>query len=140
MKETKIRIYDKEVIKEIEILKMKKGFNSTNEVINHLIKRGLENTRKENESGESLKDFEKEFKNKMNILTLKIDEIYIQEEINKTLLSNIYNIKLEELDGEKIDRDLVETGAFGHLPEGLEKIERRMLKKRKEIEESGDSI
>lgn len=128
MKELKIRIKDNLVISKLENFKKRYSFKSDNEMGNFLIEKAFLNLN-ENEEKIIKSNLDENTKKTINYIRLSLDEMYVTLNIIKHLAATIYNVKLEELDGEKLDREIIETGALSYLPERLREIENSVTKK-----------
>lgn len=143
MKEKRLRIYDVTLAEKIDELYASGEYESQNELLNYLLKIGIEEEveRRINQKGyisrsmernEPSKDMvivDEDTKRTVKYMYLTLDELFISVNIVKHLVCTLYNITLEELDGMVIDRPMIETGGLSLLPKHLQEIENKLIAK-----------
>lgn len=139
MKEGKFRIYDEETIKKLELLFASKGWRSMNELYQQAIKIGASELYRQEiehkEKNEYTKEKEEMIVKAINYLKISVDELFITVGMIKHLVTTIYNIDISLLEGEMVDKTLIETGAFSVLPKELQEIENSLYEKHKKGKE-----
>lgn len=131
MKEIKLRLTDSEIAREFDFIKKENDLSSDNATANFIIKKGIDLIKGErtNEKVNAMieKKLDENTRKNIAFMKLSIDEMYVTQNIIKQLVATLYNIKIEEINGEIIDKMLLETGGFSILPERLQEIENEMI-------------
>lgn len=140
MREGKFRLYNKETIKKLEEIHATGRYATKNDLYQEVMKLGLENLHAKvfGKGKESLventreKDYEELMKS-IAFAKMSVDELYVHTAMIKHLVTTMFNVQVSLLDGERVDRTLIETGALSILPKNLQEIENSMqAKHRKE--------
>lgn len=134
MIEGRFRLYNKKTIKQLEALLATGQFATKNDLYQEALARGVEELHT-NAFGKWKEVVEEKHKRNdeqalkaINFMKMSVDEMFVSLAIVKHLVTTMYNVNLALMEGETVDKMLVETGVYSSLPKALQDIENNLQK------------
>ncbi len=133
-----LRVYNEDVLVTLEELYSTNQFESMNDLLGRAVKIGAEEIYKNFGKRKALgvEPTEDNLKTKLDELShhekrtsLTVDDIFVMLNVLETMVSTLYNIEHNRLQGEQVSAELMDAGFYAHLPDDFQAVKDELIKR-----------